>query len=86
MVSKIDQYPNQSARTQYSVKSAMTNQTNFSNLSHLTSNSLRKSGLFAKSSSRLPKLNKEKDEEQKRRVSFGQAELNQLEIHTLLRH
>ncbi|CAF0854664.1 unnamed protein product, partial [Brachionus calyciflorus] len=85
--SEFDYYQKQSARTQFSIKSALTNQSNFSNLSALTSNSLRKSGLFGKSSSRLPKIKKKHSEdEQKRKVRFGQVELNQLDIPIMYRH
>ncbi|RNA42972.1 hypothetical protein BpHYR1_047471 [Brachionus plicatilis] len=74
-----------SARTQYSVKSGLTNPTTLSNLSNLTSNSQRRSSYLPSSSTRLPKIRKHEDEK-KRQVSFGKVELNQLEIPTLYRH
>lgn len=83
----LSQKPSQaySARTQHSTRSGLTNPTTFSNLSNLTSNSIRKSSYLPNSTTRLPKIKKNEDEK-KRQVSFGKVELNQLEIPTLYRH
>lgn len=87
-----------SMRTPFSYKSARTNFTNLSNISNMSetnipSSIVRRNSLPANSPFQLPKIMRSsnrnlsgKTNDDKRRVSFGQIELTQLEIPTVYKY